>query len=320
MTTFAALINRLGMDIEQYILGRCNDVLGTDGTSIVKRLEGGMSNFTFVVENGGSKYTYRVPGKYAERFVDRDIERNNISKAEQIGLNNKTVFFDTATGEKMAEYIEGTILSDTDVSEHDTEAAAALKRLHQSGISMNDYDPFGRLLTYENYCKEYKFVHDGEYNALRQQMDRLQSKYDNTAKVACHCDFQPSNLVATPTRLYVLDWEYAGMNDPFYDIACYGNAGLDKALSLLAAYVGHSPTDDELRRLYFWRSFQCLQWYNVAIFKDLIGLGKELHLDFAGIAKTFIRMAEQLLDMANDSHGLTGFDSFNIYGHGTRNG
>ena len=96
-------------------------------------------------------------------------------------------------------------------------------------------------------------------------------------------------------KLFVLDWEYAGMNDPFYDIACYGNAGLDKALSLLEAYVGHEPTAEELRRLYYHRAFQCLQWYNVAIYKDKVGLSEELKMDFAKVAHFFMGGAKDLL-------------------------
>ena len=114
--------------------------------------------------------------------------------------------------------------------------------------------------------------------------------------VPCHCDYQPTNLVISGDKLYVLDWEYAGMNDPFYDIACYGNAGFDKALSLLEAYVGHQPTKEELQRLYFHRAFQCLQWYTVAIFKDRIGLSKDLNMDFNAVALMFMGMAKDLLE------------------------
>ena len=113
--------------------------------------------------------------------------------------------------------------------------------------------------------------------------------------VPCHCDYQPTNLVFDGEKLFVLDWEYAGMNDPFYDIACYGNAGLDKALSLLEAYVGHEPTAEELRRLYYHRAFQCLQWYNVAIYKDKVGLSEELKMDFAKVAHFFMGGAKDLL-------------------------
>ena len=54
------------MTIEDYIIFRVNALLHAHDAKIVMRLEGGMSNYTYVVECQGKKYTYRVPGKFAE--------------------------------------------------------------------------------------------------------------------------------------------------------------------------------------------------------------------------------------------------------------
>ncbi len=281
--------------MEQYIISRVNAIMQTEDSRIVKRLEGGMSNYTYVVECKGRKYTYRVPGKSAEKFVDRDNELINIKKVDSLGVNNETTYFDIESGEKMAVYVEGTILSDTGVSEYDERSVAALKVLHSSDIVFKDYDAFARLDQYEQYCKDEGLTHPEEYYALRRKLDRERARYEDIPKVPCHCDYQPTNLVMSGDKLYILDWEYAGMNDPFYDIACYGNAGFDKALSLLKAYVGGEPSSEEYRRLYFHRAFQCLQWYNVAMFKDSIGLSKDLNMDFVQVAKMFYGFAEDLL-------------------------
>ena len=155
---------------------------------------------------------------------------------------------------------------------------------------------FGRLDDDERYCRETGFTHPQEYLDLRAKLEELRKQYKSVVLVPCHCDYQPTNLVISGDKLYVLDWEFAGMNDPFYDIACYGNAGFDKALALLECYVGHQPTEDELHRLYFHRAFQCLQWYNVAIFKDRVGLSKDLNMDFNAVALMFLGMAKDLLE------------------------
>ena len=63
----------------------------------------------------------------------------------------------------------------------------------------------------------------------------------------------------------------------------------------MEAYVGRKPNKEELQRLYFHRAFQCLQWYNVAIFKDRIGLSKDLNMDFNAVALFFFNMAKDLL-------------------------
>jgi len=284
------------MNVEDYIVARVNVLMHHRDARIVKRLEGGMSNYTYVVETGGNRYTYRVPGKFAERFVDREVEWDNIQRVDTLGLNNKTVYMEIMSGEKLAEYVDGTIMSETDIVSYNEMSVKALKKLHGSGLKLQDYNAFGRLADYERYCTETGFEHPEKYKELRRKLEDLRQKYVQVQLVPCHCDYQPTNLVIDGEKLYVLDWEFAGMNDPYYDIACYGNAGLDKAVSLLETYVGHQPTSEELRRLYFHRAFQCLQWYNVAIFKDRIGLSIDLNMDFNQVALMFLGMAEDLLE------------------------
>jgi thiamine kinase-like enzyme len=284
------------MNVEEYIVARVNALMHTQDAAIVKRLEGGMSNYTYVVETRGKRYTYRVPGKYAEKFVDRVEEWDNIQEVNKLSLNNATSYVEVISGEKLAEYVEGTILSETDVVSYNDMSVKALKTIHNSNLRFKDYNAFGRLADYERYCREMGFTHPKEYIELRGKLDQMRQAHAEVPLVPCHCDYQPTNLVVSGDKLYVLDWEFAGMNDPFYDIACYGNAGFDKALSLLEAYVGHKPTSQELRRLYYHRAFQCLQWYNVAIFKDRVGLSRDLNMDFNHVAAFFFGMAKDLAD------------------------
>ena len=283
------------MNVEEYIVARVNALLHTQDAQIVLRLEGGMSNYTYVVETQGKKYTYRVPGKYAERFVDREDEWANLQEVDKLGLNNVTTYVEIRSGEKLAEYVEGTIMSTTDIISYNEMSVKALKTLHQSNLKFKDYNAFGRLDYDERYCCEMGFTHPQEYLDLRGRLEELRQQYKDIPLVPCHCDYQPTNLVISGEKLYVLDWEFAGMNDPFYDIACYGNAGFDKALALLECYVGHQPTEDELQRLKFHRAFQCLQWFNVAIFKDRVGLSKDLNMDFNAVALMFLGMAKDLI-------------------------
>lgn len=284
------------MNVEEYIVARVNALMHTKDAAIVKRLEGGMSNYTYVVETRGKRYTYRVPGKYAEKFVDRVEEWDNIQEVNKLSLNNATSYVEVISGEKLAEYVEGTILSETDVVSYNEMSVKALKTIHNSNLRFKDYNAFGRLADYERYCREMGFTHPKEYIELRGKLDQMRQAHADVPMVPCHCDYQPTNLVVSGDKFYVLDWEFAGMNDPFYDIACYGNAGFDKALSLLEAYVGHKPTSQELRRLYYHRAFQCLQWYNVAIFKDRVGLSRDLNMDFNHVAAFFFGMAKDLAE------------------------
>lgn len=284
------------MNVEEYIIARVNALLQATDAQIVKRLEGGMSNYTYIVACKGQKYTYRVPGKGGEHFVDRHEELRTIEQVESLGFADTHSYLEVRTGEKLAEYVEGTILTDADIEAHNEIVARRLHQIHQSGMQLAPYDPFGRLDRYEGYCRELGYEHPQAYIDLRRKLDAASRQIEQVPLVPCHCDFQPSNIVIDGPKVNVLDWEFAGMNDPLYDVACYGNVGFAAALSFLKAYVGHEPTREEKQRLYFHRAFQCMQWYNVAIFKDRIGLSRDLNMDFNDVAAFFYNMAKDLLE------------------------
>ena len=61
-------------DVEKYIVERSNEILNANDAKLAKRLLGGMSNYTYVVESEGQKYTFRVPGKHAEALRNIDAQ------------------------------------------------------------------------------------------------------------------------------------------------------------------------------------------------------------------------------------------------------
>ncbi|MFP4286322.1 MAG: phosphotransferase [Candidatus Izemoplasmataceae bacterium] len=276
----------------------CQQVFKTEKSqiSIVNRLMGGMSNYTYVIKVDDSLYTFRIPGKNASVFVDREIEKYHIELIERLDLNNDTVYLDPKTGYKIAKYIEGKPLHELNPYDYLKEASEVLKSIHHSSImSKYDYAPFDRLTKYEDLVKAYDFTHSERYytykNTLLQHVPFLE-QFDKTLT---HGDSQISNFVVTEDDLKLMDWEFTGNNDPFYDIACFGNVNFDHALALLPVYLNKTPNDDDYNRLYLWRTFQCLQWHNVAMYKEFIGLSQDLHVDFKKVAALYLDKAEALL-------------------------
>lgn len=266
---------------------------------VQERLMGGMSNYTYTMEVNNDLYTFRIPGKKAEKFVDRIVEEHHIKLVEDLELNNETVYLDTETGYKIAKYIEGTPLSEIDPLDYLEEASIVLHKIHESGLkSKYDYDPIARLELYENHTKEYNHTHSQRYEDLKAKFMSLKDVYISKERlVLCHGDSQVSNFVKTPDKdLKLMDWEFTGNNDPYYDIACFGNSNFDHALALLPIYLKRTPTTEEYNRLYFFRSFQCLQWHNVALYKEFIGLSVDLGVDFMFIAGLYLDKAEGFLN------------------------
>ncbi len=267
-----------------------------DQVSLDYRLMGGMSNFTYVIKVNGDKYTFRIPGKKAEKFVDRSIETYHIDLVEPTGLNNETIYLDEETGIKIAKYIEGTPLHQTTTLNYLEEAAQTLRSLHQSGLKSDyNYAPFKRIEQYEAYLKEFDYAHDSKYFELKETLFSYQEFLSQFEQTFTHGDAQISNFVVTEQGLRLMDWEFSGQNDPFFDLAQFGNKDFDHAIALLPIYLQRTPKHEDFKRLYLWRADLCLQWHNVAIYKHLIGLSDDLKIPFDKVGAMYLEKAANLL-------------------------
>ncbi len=286
------------MNHETIIKNVCAKVfsLPESAISLNRRLMGGMSNYTYVIDVDGTLYTFRIPGKNAEQFVDREVEAYHLSLIEPLNLNNETIYTDTENGYKIAKYIKGQPLHERNPLEYLEAAAKVLHTIHDSAItSKYNYAPFNRLEKYEKLVKAYDHEHSERYYTYKNKLLSQDTFLSQFPKTLTHGDAQISNFVVTENALKLMDWEFTGMNDPFYDIACFGNNDFDHALALLPVYLGHEPSDDEHNRLHLWRIFQCLQWHNVALYKEFIGLSKDLSVDFKKVAGMYLDKAEKLI-------------------------
>jgi len=268
-----------------------------DEVSIDFRLMGGMSNFTYVIDVAGTRYTFRIPGKNAENFVNRDIEAYHIDLIKPLDLNNETVYFNKENGIKIAKYIDGTPLHEAKPLNYLEASAEALKTIHESGLkSAYDYDPFGRIETYEGYVKDKGLSHEDRYFEYKDTLYSYQPFLDQFERTLTHGDAQVSNFVITENgTLKLMDWEFTGMNDPFFDLAQYGNKDFDHAVALLGVYLGRTPNHKDFKRLYLWRVDLCLQWHNVALYKHAIGLSDDLQIPFDKVAASYLDKAAALL-------------------------
>jgi len=282
---------------EAAVLNKLELMFPDKSVDVLYRLMGGMSNYTYVVRIGDKKYTYRIPGEFSEYFVNREIEIENINIVEPLGITNKTTYFSVETGEKIAAFEEGTSLNQLKEDFPYKEVSDLLHVIHTSGIkAANDYDPFGRLDQYETYIILLDYHHPAEYLQTKDLFFTYKSLLENTPKVLCHGDSQPSNFIYHEGYLLTVDFEFCGNNDPLYDVACFANMKLEHGERLLHVYYPN-PTKNQLTRFYLWRAFQCLQWYNVAIFKEMKGMSQSLHVDFKMVAQMYLQKAQSLLEI-----------------------
>lgn len=263
-----------------------------------ERFLAGMSNYTYQIKIDDQKYVVRLPGENADCFVNRSNEEKNsliLSHALKRPLYER---FNLKTGLKLSTYIEGTPMDViTDKNSYIDEIVTRLKELHSLGpIACNDYNPFELLNHYEQLVKDLPCEVTSEYQIIKERLLAYQDLLTSRSKTICHCDSQLSNYILTPNHdVYLLDYEFVGNNDFLYDIACFGNNGLDFAMAVLAVYQNNHETKEEQRIVELWHAFQSLQWYNVALFKAHTGMSEKLNINFSDVAIFFLNKAKQIL-------------------------
>lgn len=196
----------------------------------VKRFHvcGGMTNTNFYVDTQEGEFILRIPGAGTDRMIDREREERNSRIGAELGINIPNIYFNRETGVKITSYIPAaeTLNAKTARWEKNMrKTAELLGRLHRSGKTMKNR--FSVREEYENYKRQAEEVHAQyypEYEEMDEWFYRLMKRLEIIGEdsVSCHNDLVAENLIKDRQgRLFLIDWEYAGMNDPMWDLAAH---------------------------------------------------------------------------------------------------
>lgn len=187
---------------------------------------GGLSNKNFKVTLGNDVYVLRVPGSGSEGMVERRNEEVNSLLACQIGINPDILYFNNQTGVKLARFIQNAeTLNAATVQRPDNmrQIATILRKLHNSGVRFNnEFNLFHEILKYEDLMRKAgATMYDG-WEPVREKVMALESHLNNLGVDLrpCHTDLLYENLIKDEQgKIYLIDWEYSGINDPMADFA-----------------------------------------------------------------------------------------------------
>lgn len=187
---------------------------------------GGMSNKNFRVDFSGRSYVLRVPGNGSDGMVDRYNEEFNALESCKLGINPSIRYFCAQTGIKLADYIENaeTLTSKTiQLKDNMDKIALIYQTLHNSLIVFNnEFNIFREIEKYDLLLsKSGADMYDG-WQDVRRQVMSLEDYLNRlgTDLKPCHNDALYENFIKAPDgTLYLIDWEYSGMNDPMADFA-----------------------------------------------------------------------------------------------------
>ena len=228
----------------QKVLGR------TDAAEFTRM--GGLTNRTYhAVFQDGAEYVVRIPGEGTEEMISRRDEEVSTRLACKLGIDAELLYFGE-NGAKVTAYIPGAVTMSAPAMrepQHIREAADILRRLHRSGEDTGiPFEVFSMAASYEKIIADKQVPMFSDYAEVKAEVMAAKRQIDaacDIAPVPCHNDVLCENWVVSDAgKMYLIDWEYAGMNDSIWDVADLSiEAVYDHALDevLLRAYLGREP-------------------------------------------------------------------------------
>jgi len=219
---------------------------------LTQQLVDGATNASYLVERGGERFVLRVDKPETTRLgLDRDNERVVCESIAEAGLTPRYLHFDPGAGICLRPYIAGRSLCRHDLLRRPLleRLAGILRRLHR-------VPPVGRPFDVSGAAQRYSAqLATPEATALAGRVDSLLAEIDRyaVAPALCHNDLVAENMLETAEGgLLLIDWEYAAIGDPYFDLAVVvRHHELDASLSrfLVDAYLQRAPSQEESARL-----------------------------------------------------------------------
>ncbi len=226
-------------------------VLHTDEYAALSRM-GGLTNHTYKVTlHSGEEYVVRIPGEGTEEMIVRHDEKVSTELACSLGIDAPLLYFGD-DGSKVTGYIPDAITMSSDTLKEPkriVQVAEILKTLHSCGVDTGvPFEVFDMAESYEKIIIEKNVPMFDDYEEIKAAVMDMKKEMDEACpakKVPTHNDPLCENWVVGGDRMYLIDWEYAGMNDGMWDLAdvsIEASFGELEDRQLLTAYLGHDPS------------------------------------------------------------------------------
>jgi thiamine kinase-like enzyme len=258
-------------------------------------LGGGITNHNFKVTVDGESFVLRIGGRDTELLgIDRSVEYGASVAAAEAGVGPQVVDFLEPEGYLVTRFVEGrpVPLEEMARPENIVRVASALRRIHEGSPIPRRFDSFRVVEAYRATAEEHGVHVPDAFSAAKEHADEIESARGSQPLRPCHNDLLNANFIDDGTNLRVVDWEYAGMGDVFFDLANFSiNHELDEDENeaLLAAYFGELRSEDlaSLRLMRFMSDFREAMW-------GVVQQGiSELDFDFAAYAREHFERLER---------------------------
>ncbi|MFL2539987.1 MAG: phosphotransferase [Alphaproteobacteria bacterium] len=187
----------------------------------INPLEGGITNLNFLVNHGNEKLVVRLGQDIPEHLVYRSNEINVSKAAHEIGVSPKLIH--SEQGVLVLEFIESETLDPKGVQKNLERIIPVIKKIHNEIPNFLSGQPaifwvFHVIKYYANFLRSNHSIHQNKIDDLLLKASKLEKLSSPREIVFGHNDFLAANFLDDGSKIWVVDWEYGGFNDPLFDI------------------------------------------------------------------------------------------------------
>lgn len=259
----------------------------------VRPLEGGLTNRNFVLDMGGEQFVLRIPGANTGLLgIDRHFEHACTQAAFAAGIGAEVIaFLPDHGGAMVTRFMSGEVLPPEKIQAPGTLAriVEALRRYHEGPGGAGHFSTFETVYRSHALAQRHNVVFPAELQKALNRFREIEAAVGIPEPLCpCHNDLVPGNLIDHHGSIRIIDWEYAGQGDRFFDLGnLAANQFFDEAQErlLLELYFGEVRPAD-LHRLRLMRRASDMREAMWGFLQ--MGISK-LDIDYAAYAKTHLQ-------------------------------
>lgn len=273
-------------------------------------LKKGMTNRSFLFSCKGKKYIMRIPGEGTEQLIDRKKEAAVYQTIDGKKICDDIAYINPENGYKITEFLEGARVCDPGNPEDVEKCMHRLRAFHEMKLKVDHtFDIFGQMEFYEQLWggtpSDYR-----DYKKTKEKVLSLRPYIEQWSgeKVLTHIDAVPDNFLFAERNgaeeIRLIDWEYAGMQDPHVDIAMfaiYAMYNRSQVDALIDAYFPEGCRQEIRIKIYCYIAACGLLWSNWCEYKKSLGVEfGEYSLRQYRYAKEYYRIVQEELHSRNN--------------------
>jgi len=242
-----------------------SDILPETVFTEIFLLKGGMTNRTFVLRCENASYLLRLPGAGSEYIVNRVHEKAVYDSLRGNDITEEVLYINAENGIKISGFLEDYHVCDSRNRAEVGRCIRKMKAFHALQLRVpHTFDVFEEIGKYEQKAGDFsdRFADCRETRANVLSLKNL-IEADKREACLCHIDANQDNFLLNADDVRLIDWEYAGMSDPYIDVAMFGiYAGYEKddADWLIAEYLGAEDGPHTRMQVYAYMSAGAYLW------------------------------------------------------------